>query len=62
MDGPVKLTGSCLPADHGLREKFADMLGETYVVRVNRFGTGNAEHSGVLDGCGVSSIEVIRRL
>jgi hypothetical protein len=54
---PVEITD--LPVCHKLREDLADKLAILgFVVRVNRFGTGNAAHSGVLAGCGVRSILV----
>ena len=56
---PVEITA--LPDCHKLREDLADNLATLgFVVRVNRFGTGNAAHSGVLAGCGVGSITVVR--
>ena len=55
----VILSGSDLPACHAARENIADDLAELgWKVRVNRFGTGNAFHSGVLADCGVESIEI----
>jgi uncharacterized membrane protein len=42
---------------HAEREQIADdMSEECRRVIVERFGTGNAQHSGVLGGCGVSYI------
>ena len=47
-----------LPPCHKAREELADLLAEAGLrVLVNRFGTGNAEHSG-RPGCGVRSIEI----
>lgn len=47
--------------DHRQREDLADELTENFVVHVNRFGTGNGKHSGILPDCGVSSIHIRRR-
>jgi hypothetical protein len=56
---PVRITHNHLPLCHKHREILADKLAAFgFIVRVDRFGTGNAEHSGVLAGCGVSSITV----
>lgn len=46
---------------HRQREQLADELTEQFLVKVNRFGTGNGKHSGILPGCGVSSIHIRRR-
>ena len=46
---------------HRQREDLADQLTERFVVKVNRFGTGNGKHSGILPGCGVSPIHIRRR-
>ncbi len=52
------ISGADLPACHVEREDIADDMAELgWQVRVNRFGTGNAMHSGRM-GCGVTSIEV----
>ena len=56
---PVRITDGHLPQCHKHRENLADKLAAFgFIVSVNRFGTGNAEHSGVLAGCGVSFITV----
>ncbi len=49
------------PLTHQEREELADLLSESFFVKVNRFGTGNALHSFGMPGCGVSSIEVRRK-
>ena len=52
---PKTLRGRELPYCHQEKERCADKLSEAFYVYVNRFGTGNAEHSG--DGeSGVSGI------
>jgi len=58
---PVEITA--LPDCHKLREDLADTLATLgFVVRVNRFGSGVGKYSGVLAGCGVNSITVVRPL
>ena len=47
--------------NHRQREDLADLLTNSFLVKVNRFGTGNAAHSGVLPMCGVASIHIRRR-
>jgi len=58
--GPVLITWPMLP-EQKMCEDLADLLSEKYIVTVNRSGTGNANHTGWLDGCFVNSIRVVKR-
>ena len=59
---PILLTGEILPTLHQEREALADKLADAgFVVQVNRFGSGNAKHSG-RNGNGVGSLLIVRRL
>ena len=60
-NGPVAITWGMLPAQRAC-EDLADMLSKSYLVRVNRSGTGNGNHTGYLGGCAVNSIECLRRV
>lgn len=56
------LDSKSLPSCHKTREEIADDLAEAgLLVKVDRYGTGNAAHSGVLPGCGVYRIEIYDR-
>jgi len=59
--GPVLVTWGMLPAQRSC-EELADILSEKYLVRVNRCGTGNANHTGWVSGCSVNSIECLRKV
>ena len=59
---PILLTGENLPMSHQEREALADRLADAgFMVQVNRFGSGNAKHSG-RNGNGVNSLLIVRRL
>ena len=59
---PILLTGKNLPTLHQEREALADSLADAgFMVQVNRFGSGNAKHSG-RNGNGVNSLLIVRRL
>ena len=59
--GAVEVSWGMLPAQR-LCEDLANKLSEKYLVRVNRSGTGNANHTGWLGGCAVNSIWCLRRV
>jgi len=53
------LDSTTLPPCHKTREDIADDLTAAgFLVKVDRFGTGNASHSGILPGCGVYRIVI----
>jgi len=58
--GCAKISGYMLPIQIKC-EALADKLSEKHKVRVHRVGTGNAQHTGILDGCYVDSIHVSQR-